>query len=107
MFFDRQDINCKYALYDHRKASAVYDEKAIEQERRILNRLHDEMNMPWRSIAKIERYKDIPPGSLCSFAQGADLADEYADTLWLKKYKSLFDIPGKKLLWMLENREEF
>ena len=35
-----------------------------------LNRLHDKEGMTWRKIATMKEYREIPAGSLCSFAKG-------------------------------------
>jgi len=46
------------------------DVQASDRACKRLNKLHDIDRLSWRKIALLDEYKEIPAGSLCSYAKG-------------------------------------
>jgi hypothetical protein len=63
--------------------------------RERLNKLHNEEELSWRKIAKMEEYKGIPPGSLCSYAGGWEPKTE--------KARRMFNLPVVKAVMQARN----
>jgi len=45
---------------------------ALDAARVRLNELHSMNGNTWRTIAALDDYRGIPPGSLCSYAKGRE-----------------------------------
>jgi hypothetical protein len=63
--------------------------------RERLNKLHNEDELSWRKIAKMEEYKGIPAGSLCSYAGGWEPKTE--------KARRMFNLPVVKAVMQARN----
>ena len=63
--------------------------------RERLNKLHNEDKLSWRKIAKMEEYKGIPAGSLCSYAGGWEPKTE--------RVRRMFNLPVVKAVMQARN----
>ena len=64
--------------------------------RQRLNKLHDEDKLSWRKIAQMDEFKDIPAGSLCSYAGGWEPKTERARRMFgLPTFEVVLQARGK------------